>query len=124
MEALRDLDGLINNKKRLEEILTENILPEREAKRAEVGEGCPEVEGSCIKRVTLKVNILQKEEHKVKYSSWENLLTLMYVLLKCQLPRGFNKKKYKKLDESKEWAVFLKEYHPLRTNIEILLVEE
>lgn len=38
------------------------------------------------------------------------------------MPRNFNKKKYKKLEESKEWAMLLKEYNPLRTNIEIIMV--
>lgn len=39
-----------------------------------------------------------KEEAKIKYSSWENFLTITYILLKCQLPRAFNKKKFKKLE--------------------------
>lgn len=54
-----------------------------------------------LKRLTLRVNAFQKEEQKLKYSSWETLLTMTYVLLKCQLPRNFNKKKYKKIEENK-----------------------
>ncbi len=60
----------------------------------------------------------------MKYSLWEHLLTMMYILLKCQSQRCFSKKRYKKLDESKEWNSILKQFHPLRTNIEIFLVEQ
>lgn len=52
------------------------------------------------------------------------MLTMIYVLLKCHAPRGFNKRKYKRYEESREWTTLIKEFHPLRTSIEIVLTEE
>lgn len=90
------------NKKKLEEVLAENLCP---AKEADSKQKIMEVTSSplegYLKRLTLRVNAFQKEEQKLKYSSWETLLTMTYVLLKCQLPRNFNKKKYKKIEETK-----------------------
>jgi hypothetical protein len=31
------------------------------------------------------------------------------------------KKKYKKIEESKEWSSFIKENNPLNTNVEVLI---
>lgn len=99
MEAYQDLIYLMANKKKLEEVLAENLNP---AKEADSKQKIMEVTSSplegYLKRLTLRVNAFQKEEQKLKYSSWETLLTMTYVLLKCQLPRNFNKKKYKKIE--------------------------
>lgn len=62
----------------------------------------------------------------LKYSSWQNLLTMIYVLLKCKHTRNFNKKKYlhKKYDESdRDWNQFLNLYSLTKTKIEIKVIQ-
>lgn len=102
MEAYQDLCYLMTNKKKLEEVLADNLNPAKERNsRQKIMEATSSPLEGYLKRLTLRVNAFQKEEQKLKYSSWETLLTMTYVLLKCQLPRNFNKKKYKKIEETK-----------------------
>lgn len=102
MEAYQDLSYLMANKKKLEEVLAENLNPAKEVdSKQKIMEATSSPLEGYLKRLTLRVNAFQKEEQKLKYSSWETLLTMTYVLLKCQLPRNFNKKKYKKIEETK-----------------------
>lgn len=102
MEAYQDLSYLMANKKKLEEVLADNLNPAKEVDpKQKIMEATSSPLEGYLKRLTLRVNAFQKEEQKLKYSSWETLLTMTYVLLKCQLPRNFNKKKYKKIEETK-----------------------
>jgi hypothetical protein len=57
------------------------------------------------------------------YTYFEYLLTICYVLLKCQQKRNFNKKRYlhKKYDSNNiNWNNFLNEFSQTKTSIEIV----
>ncbi len=80
-----------------------------------------------IDKITIPLNLCEKDEVYLKYSCWQTLFTISYVLLKCQSVRNFNRKKYlhKKYDQNnKEWNQFLQGFSLMKTKIEIVLVEQ
>ena len=77
--------------------------------------------------MTITVSLDQKDETGLKYSSWETLLTMSYVLLKCQNSRNFNRKKYmhrKHDDNNKDWCRLVREFSLTATSIEVVFIEK